>query len=176
MYSAEEAARILGLQVRTVRNYVREGRLPGVRIGKQYRIARADLEAFTTGGVTLEAIVGPKDDTAARLPARAAASVSSVVEVDGIDAAARESLERTLAAMVVAASDAGSLLRVEPLYDDARRRLRLIIVGEVAETAELLRIIDRFTAHGGSSVTGGVNAGGPLSATPLTAPGSPGAW
>ena len=30
LYSAEEAAQVLGLQVRTVRNYVREGRLPGV--------------------------------------------------------------------------------------------------------------------------------------------------
>ena len=50
LYSAEEAAQILGLQVRTVRNYVREGRLPGVRIGKQYRIARSALEAFAGSG------------------------------------------------------------------------------------------------------------------------------
>ena len=37
----------LGLHVKTVRHYVRDGRLKAVRIGKQYRIARADLEALT---------------------------------------------------------------------------------------------------------------------------------
>jgi excisionase family DNA binding protein len=47
MYSTEEVADILGLHVRTVRGYVRDGRLPGIRIGKQYRIARDDLAAFT---------------------------------------------------------------------------------------------------------------------------------
>ncbi len=47
MYSVEEVAARLGLHVRTVRNYVRDGRLKAVRIGKQYRIAAADLEELT---------------------------------------------------------------------------------------------------------------------------------
>ena len=47
LYSVEQVAERLGLHVKTVRNYVREGRLKAVRIGKQYRIAREDLEAMT---------------------------------------------------------------------------------------------------------------------------------
>ena len=47
LYSVEQVAERLGLHVRTVRNYVRDGRLKAVRIGKQYRIAREDLEALT---------------------------------------------------------------------------------------------------------------------------------
>ena len=39
MYSVEQVADLLGLHVRTVRGYVRDGRLKAVRIGKQYRIA-----------------------------------------------------------------------------------------------------------------------------------------
>jgi excisionase family DNA binding protein len=46
LYSAEEVAEQLGLHVRTVRGYVRDGRLRAVRIGKQYRITREDIEAF----------------------------------------------------------------------------------------------------------------------------------
>ncbi|HEX2286751.1 MAG TPA: helix-turn-helix domain-containing protein, partial [Mycobacterium sp.] len=46
LYSAEDVAQRLGLHVRTVRGYVRDGRLKAVRIGKQYRIRHADLEAF----------------------------------------------------------------------------------------------------------------------------------
>src|ERR1041384_989486 len=47
LYSVDQVAARLGLHVRTVRNYVRSGRLKAVRIGKQYRIAREDLEALT---------------------------------------------------------------------------------------------------------------------------------
>src|SRR5438067_2078794 len=47
LYSVEQVAAKLGLHVRTVRNYVRDGRLKAVRIGKQYRVSAEDLEAFT---------------------------------------------------------------------------------------------------------------------------------
>ncbi len=43
LLSVEQVAELLGLHVRTVRNYVRDGRLKAVRIGKQYRITRTDL-------------------------------------------------------------------------------------------------------------------------------------
>jgi excisionase family DNA binding protein len=145
MYSAEEAAQILGLQVRTVRNYVREGRLPGVRIGKQYRIARSDLEAFTAGGFTQQALLGVEPAAQPALPVRRAAEVSSVVQVDGIDEASRDRIERTLAAAMLAEVDPEVPLRAEPLYDPERRRLKLIIVGTVAQTVELLRIVDALT-------------------------------
>ncbi|MFC7563955.1 helix-turn-helix domain-containing protein [Actinomadura namibiensis] len=46
-YSVEQVAELLDLHVRTVRGYVRDGKLRATRIGKQYRIAREDLEEFT---------------------------------------------------------------------------------------------------------------------------------
>ena len=46
LLSPHQVADALGLHVRTVRNYVRDGRLPATRVGKQYRIAREDLEKF----------------------------------------------------------------------------------------------------------------------------------
>src|SRR5581483_11317864 len=47
LYTVEQVAERLGLHVKTVRSYVREGKLKAVRIGKQYRIAAADLAALT---------------------------------------------------------------------------------------------------------------------------------
>lgn len=145
MYSAGEAAQILGLQVRTVRNYVRDGRLPGVRIGKQYRIARADLEAFTAGGFTQQALLGIEPVARGAQQVRPAAEVSSVVQVDGIDEASRDRIERTLVAATLSDADSEVPLRAEPLYDAERRRLKLIIVGTIAQTIELLRIVDALT-------------------------------
>ncbi len=151
LYSADEAAQILGLQVRTVRNYVRDGLLPGVRIGKQYRIARADLEAFTDGLGPRDGRRGPQEaQPEASGPVGSAAEVSSVVQLDGVAASAADRLERTLAAASLAAGASGTSTRVEPIYDEARRRLRLIIVGTPAEVADLLRIVDVFTREPGS--------------------------
>lgn len=153
MYSAEEASQILGLQVRTIRNYVREGRLPGVRIGKQYRIARADLEAFTAGAGGSRGIAGAGD---AELGATAApgatvgaavrAEVSSVVQIDGLGPADHDRIERTLAAASTAGmGEDGEPLRIEPLYDEDRQRLRVLIVGPPADCADVLRMLDALT-------------------------------
>jgi excisionase family DNA binding protein len=147
MYSAEEAAQILGLQVRTVRNYVREGRLPGVRIGKQYRIARADLEAFTAGGLPRDPLSAAPHPTEPARSAQMSAEVSSVVQIDGIGEAAADRVERTIIASALAAGGGAGLLRVEPLYDPDRRRMKIIIVGRLEDTADLLRVIDLFSGE-----------------------------
>src|SRR3989442_13891481 len=46
LYTADEVAELLNLHVKTIRRYVRDGRLKARRIGKEYRIARADLDEF----------------------------------------------------------------------------------------------------------------------------------
>ncbi|MDE3133994.1 MAG: helix-turn-helix domain-containing protein [Acidobacteriota bacterium] len=154
MYSAEEAARILGLQVRTVRGYIRDGRLPGRRIGKQYRIARVDLEAFTAGFAGSAATpatpaAAPAEHRITEQAPHPIAEVSSVVQIDAIELPAWERLERTLTAAAVASGGEVGDLRLEPLYDEQRRRLRLIIVASVSVTAELLRVIEAMTRDDG---------------------------
>src|SRR3954467_6660204 len=91
LYSVEQVASQLGLHVRTVRNYVREGRLKGVRIGKQYRIARADLEGLTGQGASLTQ-AGATDTTRRR------AEVSSIVQIESVDFAAAGRITNALMA------------------------------------------------------------------------------
>jgi excisionase family DNA binding protein len=154
LYSAEEAAQILGLQVRTVRNYVRDGRLPGVRIGKQYRIARSALEAFAgagvgAGGTTTPNATASQTIGAVVAPPPVPAQVSSIVELADVGPDRAGMIERTLAAATLTREENLRTMRVEPLYDERRSRLRIIIVGSAAETAELLRVIDALTGEGG---------------------------
>jgi excisionase family DNA binding protein len=136
LYSAEEAAAILGLQVRTVRNYVRDGRLAGARIGKQYRIARGDLEAFAGGGASSGEDAVPMQATVRRV------EVSSVIELDGVDADDADRLTRTLEAVLAGRTDDAQPLRVEPFYNGERLRLKIIVVGAAADTAEIIRLVD----------------------------------
>jgi excisionase family DNA binding protein len=141
-YSVEQVAERLGLHVRTVRGYVRAGRLKAVRIGKQYRIARADLEAFTgLPAATLE-------------PAPVARSrhveVSSIVEIEAIDGEQAGRITRAVMAAAGGRRDDDAPLRVEAAYDETRARLKLIILGGLATTAQLLGFVDLHLQQGGS--------------------------
>ncbi|MEU6204332.1 helix-turn-helix domain-containing protein [Micromonospora musae] len=130
MYSVEQVAEVLGLHVRTVRGYIRTGRLRATRIGKQYRIARADLDALTGrqapgspgGAPTLE--------------------VSSIVQVDGVDRAAADRLATFVLAGVNTQHDPARPLRVQTVHDEERHRLKIVILGDAAGTADLLRLVD----------------------------------
>ena len=132
MYSVDEVADLLGLHVRTVRGYIRDGRLNAVRIGKQYRIAPADLEALT----------GRPPAPAGRAEARASAEVSSIVEIDGVDRTAADRLSTFVLAGTNTGGDPGHRLRVQTLYDAERRRLKIVVLGGAAATADLLHMLD----------------------------------
>lgn len=121
-HSVDDVAERLGLHVRTVRGYIRDGRLAAVRIGKQYRIAQADLDAFTGR------------------PARRPAEVSAVVEFEGLSRLAAD----RVSTLVVAGAQTRPL-RVQAVYDDDRGRLRVIVFGGLAETGDLLRMLHDVT-------------------------------
>jgi excisionase family DNA binding protein len=119
-YSLEDVADRLGLHVRTVRNYVREGRLGAVRIGKQYRVSHADLQALVGGPVRPRQV-----------------EVTSVVDVDGIDAAAAQ----RLAAFIAGLPKPAQAPHVDVVHEPERDRLKVIVVGSVEANVELLRLV-----------------------------------
>ncbi|MYT32556.1 MULTISPECIES: helix-turn-helix domain-containing protein [unclassified Streptomyces] len=138
LYSVEQVAERLGLHVRTVRNYVRDGRLPAVRIGKQYRIAHEDLEVFTGRPV-------PAPDTGPAGRQRHT-EVSSIVEVEGID---RATADRLSTLMMTAAAGRGPgerPLRIETVHDKDRARMKVIVLGGLADTARLLDYMEGVLA------------------------------
>jgi excisionase family DNA binding protein len=46
LMTCEEAATYLRLHVRTVGRLLTQGKLPGVKVGRQWRLRRADLDAY----------------------------------------------------------------------------------------------------------------------------------
>jgi excisionase family DNA binding protein len=133
-YSPEQVADRLGLHVRTVRNYVRDGRLKAVRIGKQYRIAREDLAALT--GRT----AASDHDRAARRHI----DVSTIVHVDAIG---REPASRVTDALLAAAKgrdENDDPLRVDTIYDEERDRLKVVLTGSVSTTVVLLKLVAAY--------------------------------
>lgn len=133
-YSVEQVADLLGLHVKTVRNYIRDGRLKAIRIGKQYRISRADLEALTGGPVP-----APARETVRR---QRRVEVTSIVQIDAIDPDTMSRLSTLLMASAGGRPDADEPLRVETIYDEERGSMKIIIVGGPDSSAGLLRLVD----------------------------------
>ncbi|MFB7474527.1 helix-turn-helix domain-containing protein [Kitasatospora sp. NPDC056184] len=140
-YSVEQVAELLGLHVRTVRGYVRDGRLRAVRIGKQYRIARRDFEAFTGAPAAAEEPAGPA------APGPLHAEASTVVQIDAIGVREAARLSNTLLAMVAGPREGPVPLRIETLHNEERSTLKVIVLGSPADAAELLLLIHSLTTE-----------------------------
>ncbi|MGZ0146680.1 helix-turn-helix domain-containing protein [Kribbella sp. WER1] len=130
LYSVEQVANRLGLHVRTIRNYVRDGRLKAVRIGKQYRISREDLEAFT-GTPTA---IADLDRSARHVEA------SSIVRIDAVDRATADRIGTHIDGALNQPESDG--LKTETIYDEDRGVLKVIVLGPLPATADLLRLIN----------------------------------
>jgi excisionase family DNA binding protein len=133
LYTVEQVAELLNLHVRTIRNFVRDGRLKAVRIGKQYRIAREDLAAMT----------GRPASSFEREPVRRErhVEVSSIVEIDAISP---ETFRRLMNLVTASGNrrDAGlDELRIEMVYNAERARLKIILVGSMETTTVYFKAI-----------------------------------
>jgi excisionase family DNA binding protein len=125
LYSVEQVAERLSLHVKTIRNYVREGRLKAVRIGKQYRIAREDLEAMT----------GRPEPPPEPVSRSRHVEVSSIVEIDAISP---ETANRLTTGLMACASG----VRIEAIYDAERAQMKVIVVGSMEKTASYFKFIN----------------------------------
>jgi excisionase family DNA binding protein len=134
LYSVEQVADRLGLHVRTVRNYVREGRLKAVRIGKQYRIGAADLAAMT----------GRPESSFEPEPVRRTrhVEVSSIVEIDAVSPDTANRVTNLMGGAYTSRRAGDEPLRVETIYDAERARLKIILVGGMDITASYFKIIN----------------------------------
>ena len=132
LYTAEEVAGLLNLHVKTIRRYVRDGRLKARRIGKEYRIARADLDDFS--GETR-----PADIPVARTRHVIA---SSIVDVDVISPDDSHRITTMIMASLNSRRGEADFPRVDSIYYPEQAKLRVTITANPVLTCELLRMID----------------------------------
>ncbi|WP_158883321.1 helix-turn-helix domain-containing protein [Amycolatopsis anabasis] len=133
LFTADEVADRLGLHVRTVRNYVRDGKLKAVRIGKQYRIAREDLEAFT--GRPAEPSV--RDST----PRHRHVGVSSIVDIDAVSRDTASRVSTLLTGATAHRREGDEQLRIETIYDEQRAHLKIVVLGGLTTSAYIFGLI-----------------------------------
>jgi excisionase family DNA binding protein len=124
------------MHVRTVRRYVRDGKLKAVRIGKQYRIEASDLAALTGRPIIPEPPV----------PRHRQVEASTVVQIDAISPQDAQRVMNGLGGAIRGRDrNTDTPLRVDTVYDEIRARLKVIITGSLASTSVLLQLIGHYT-------------------------------
>jgi excisionase family DNA binding protein len=132
LYSPEQVAERLGLHVRTIRNYVRDGRLRAVRIGKQYRIAPRDVAKLT--GQPPSAFEKPGGN-------QHHLEVSSIVDVDGVSPEMASRISNLLMAAANGRRATDTRSQAQTIYHPNRMHLKIILVGTVEDTTTYFSLI-----------------------------------
>ena len=133
LYSPEQVAQRLGLHVRTIRNYVREGRLQAVRIGKQYRIAPKDVAKLTGQPPSTF------EDRSPRNPPYS--EVSSIVDVHEVSPELASRITTLLMGAANRRKGSEAASRVETIYDQRRMHMKIILVGTMEDNATFFDLI-----------------------------------
>jgi two-component system cell cycle response regulator CpdR len=137
--TTEEVLDYLHVNLRTVYRLIKAGKIPAVRVGRQWRFKRADLDAWLDGQRSRKSRSAPVTDSAPTSPER-----PRVLVVDD-EASIRELLTRTLALTeydVEAVADARSgldRLRLGP-YDLMIADLRMPVMDGLTLIREARRL------------------------------------
>lgn len=131
LYTPEQVARRLGLHVKTVRRYIRDGELEAVRVGKRYRITANALQKFS--GVSPQTESGPP---------RPFTEASAIVSIDAVTREAADRLSTLVVAIAQGRRDASDPLRVEATYNPERERLKIVCSGDIATTTHMLALVN----------------------------------
>ena len=117
-YTITEVAKRLKLHVKTVLIYVREGRLKATRIGKQYRVAKSDLEKFAGGPA----------DVVAPISRHRSIEVSSIVEIHAIGSDAADRTVTHLQGALRGRERGEAPVRLDTIYYEEEARLKLVVL------------------------------------------------
>jgi len=128
--TVEFAADRLKVHQKTILRFIRKGRLKATRIGKSYRIPRAELE--TLAGVELSA-------------SAAEPSVTSIVDIPDVAPETAQKWSLAITTALNSRANRTTPLRAETIYEPGRAHFKLVIVGAPGDTANLLGLIRMWT-------------------------------
>lgn len=133
LFTVEEVASRLNLHVKTVRRYIRDGRLKARRIGKEYRVTRPDLDQFA----------GATDAPTEPVVRTRQVIASTILDVDAISSVESDRITTLLmAALNTRRGDGPDVPRVDSIYYPERARWRLMITASPSTTVDLLKTVN----------------------------------
>lgn len=144
-YTVEEVAGLLSMHPKTIRRYIREGRLEATRIGKSYVIHGHALSLFTES--PRRTIVNTTDisQTPRTTEVPKQVRVSSVVDIDAVDTEDSMRITNTLLAAMNSRPSDMEHVRLDSRYDSVNRQLRILLWGPPIFIATMLQAVETLT-------------------------------
>ena len=135
-FSAEQVAEMLGMHIKTIQRYMREGVLPAARIGNRWRVSGHDLSAFTER----------RGDEKLKEPLDSPVMVSSVadIQVEGRDEAIR--IMNTLTAGLNSKPPEYGASKMTVQFIEPERTVRVMLWGTLRFTQAMLQYIEGLTS------------------------------
>ncbi len=135
LYSAREAADLLGVHVRTIHRHIREGRLEAARVGNRYRITRGDLEAF---------LGTPVPRATPEPPSPPRADVSCVVDLRPVEPDDAERLRTLLLGAAGSTPSDRTHLRLDVSHDPDAAHVKVVVSGGLTHVSAILALVTAF--------------------------------
>ncbi len=128
LFTVEQAAEQLKLHPKTVIRYIRDGRLPGARIGKSYRIEQSKLDAFA-------GVVRGHTDAAGGV------RTTCIVDIPTMNPGDAERMPRLLHSAAMTGDGKTSPLHINTAFDPLAKCLKVVVIGSPSDVARLLEML-----------------------------------
>lgn len=144
MYTVNDVAKMTGLSTRTIRNYIKEGRLNGRKIGVQWRFTKEDIDELFMEQDVMESIEEAKNQLIIDyINTNEVENTTSCSIIDYL-CCDRKEIENlcTLVLDNVNEYKKTNTIRFSYQYFEEYKKARFIIIGEVQIVKEILDIIE----------------------------------
>lgn len=162
-YTIYEVAQLLELHHKTIRGFIADGRLKAIKAGKQWRIAREDLELFMGGEVPSRSpddhghitrnamkqnlVFSTTQNTAfsatqeAMPAANESISVSTVIDIKETSKENFERISNTLLAAMNSKGEVYANATIHIKYDEETKLFKIFLWGSIDFMKEMMSIV-----------------------------------
>ena len=148
-YTIDQVAEILGIHHKTVRKFIKEGKLNANKLGKQWRISPLDLDRFTKVEDSIDESEAISYDEEIELSnnelnfeVKNEIKVSSVIDLEGIDSDEYSRISNMLLAIMNCKNDSLQKNTINIKYSKNVNRLRVMLWANINTTKEVLDVIE----------------------------------
>jgi excisionase family DNA binding protein len=148
IFTVDQVAEILHLHPKTVRGFIREGKLMAKKIGKVWRIQKHDVDAFagTAGDLTGSNVV--QADGKTEMGVKATRGKIQVTAIIDFFVGSRDEADRISASIMASTKSKDSSfgdVRIDYIFYETEAKARFIVFGGAGFTSELLRMISMIS-------------------------------
>jgi excisionase family DNA binding protein len=148
--TVDQVAGILSLHPKTVRGFIRTGKLSAKKIGKEWRVRREDIDRFTgknesnTQSIENNKAAGSGMD-AASLIQREKMQATTILDIYVSDRNEADRLSVHILATTQAKGQEYGNARVDYIYYDTESKARFILIGTARFIGELLVLVSKIS-------------------------------